>query len=357
MDPKKTPTPFFDSSNDEINLFELLSTLWEKRITIFGFIIISMLSGIFYAITTSEKWTASAIITQPEKDDLSVVMNTIDKLSIYGVNNLPSPIEIYNNFILEFNKYDNKINFLKNNTLGNELLNNANKNYTNNQWVNSIEARSLDKNSVTSGITISVSSKNSDDALNLLNEYTSYIISIEKNKIINNIEYERNSFLSKEETQYQIMLKDAILNKASELNDLNYAFKIAKAAEIFRPLKNFESSGRFSIRLGTQGLAEKISTLNQMQIFEYQPELTRLKESMAKVKAIKITQLEFKPFSYLQSPLPPTIIDEPRLAPITILSAVVGGLLGVSIALFQHLLKQRRYKVHNKQRFIEKAAQ
>ncbi|MFM5520449.1 LPS O-antigen chain length determinant protein WzzB [Aeromonas jandaei] len=357
MDLKKTPTPFFDSSNDEIDLFELMSTLWEKRITILGFIIISMLCGIFYAITATEKWTASAIITQPQKDDLSVVMNTIDKLSMHGVNNLPSPIEIYDNFISEFNKYDNKINFLTNNPLGSELLNNAHKNHTNNKWVNSIEARPLDNNAVTSGITISVSSKNSDDALNLLNEYTSYIISIEKNRIIKNLEYEKTSFLSKGDTQYQIMLKDAILNKASELNDLNYAFKIAKAAEIVRPLTNFESSGRFSIRLGTQGLAEKISTINQMKISEYQPELTKLKERMAKIREIKITQFEFKPFSYLQSPLPPTTRDEPKLAQITILSTVIGGLLGVSIALFQHLLKQRRYKVHHRQRFIDKAAQ
>lgn len=344
MEPKNTPTPFLASSSDEIDLFELMSTLWKKRIIIFSFIIVSMLCGVFFAITTTEKWTASAIITQPEKGDVSNIINTIEKLSTYGVSNLPTTTDIYNNFVSEFNRYDNKVNFLENNSLGSDLIQNSYKNHTKNKWVNSIEAKPLDRNALVPSITISASAKDSDKALNLLNEYIAYIISIEKKNILNNIKNERDSFLIKKETEYDIMLKAAISNKKSELNDLDYAFKIAKAAEIVHPLTNFESSGRFSIRLGTKGLAEKISALNQMQISEYQPELTILKEAIANVNNIKIPQVEFKPFSYLQSPLPPITKDEPKQAIIVILSTIFGGILGVFVALFQHLCEQRRYK-------------
>ncbi len=63
-------------SNDpeQIDLIDLVMQLWRGKMTIFVCVIVAILLAVGYILVAKEKWTSTAIITQPDAGRLPLII-------------------------------------------------------------------------------------------------------------------------------------------------------------------------------------------------------------------------------------------------------------------------------------------
>lgn len=69
---------------EQIDLIELLLQLWRGKMTIIVAVIIAILLAVGYLMIAKEKWTSTAIITQPDAAQVATYTNALNVL--YGGN-------------------------------------------------------------------------------------------------------------------------------------------------------------------------------------------------------------------------------------------------------------------------------
>lgn len=84
---------------EQIDLIELLLQLWRGKMTIIVAVIIAILLAVGYLMIAKEKWTSTAIITQPDAAQVATYTNALNVL--YG-GNAPKISEVQANFISRF---------------------------------------------------------------------------------------------------------------------------------------------------------------------------------------------------------------------------------------------------------------
>ncbi|MBK0284321.1 Wzz/FepE/Etk N-terminal domain-containing protein, partial [Salmonella enterica] len=67
---------------EQIDLIELLLQLWRGKMTIIVAVIIAILLAVGYLMIAKEKWTSTAIITQPDAAQVATYTNALNVL--YG---------------------------------------------------------------------------------------------------------------------------------------------------------------------------------------------------------------------------------------------------------------------------------
>ncbi len=67
--------------DDEIDLRELLTTLWGKKILIFAITAIFSIAGVVYALLAPQLWSAKAIVVAPFLEQLEQLQLRLDNLS------------------------------------------------------------------------------------------------------------------------------------------------------------------------------------------------------------------------------------------------------------------------------------
>lgn len=60
---------------EQIDLIELLLQLWRGKMTIIVAVIIAILLAVGYLMIAKEKWTSTAIITQPDAAQVATYTN------------------------------------------------------------------------------------------------------------------------------------------------------------------------------------------------------------------------------------------------------------------------------------------
>lgn len=122
--------------NDEINLLQLLQTLWNKKYTILFITFISFLFGIYFAKGLPSRFQVTTPIEYGNESlfikylIISDVLNRNETKTF--VKNKPGPFSlgpenIFNKFISEFNDYNEMIITLRKSKFVNELIKDKNK--------------------------------------------------------------------------------------------------------------------------------------------------------------------------------------------------------------------------------------
>ena len=74
-----------NSSSDEIDLVELVKTLWQDKVTIALCTIVFTVCAIVYALTAQQWWTSKAVITEGQYQNTADIRSQITNL--YAVTN------------------------------------------------------------------------------------------------------------------------------------------------------------------------------------------------------------------------------------------------------------------------------
>ncbi|HEH9408237.1 TPA: hypothetical protein SIA33_001204 [Aeromonas salmonicida] len=333
------------TGSDEIDLRELILVLWRQKVLVLLVAGVFALAGITYALLAPQVWSAGAVIQAPENKDLLPMLRVANQAKLLGVTGFPNEKDLYDEFIREFNAYENRRNFLK----GSEFfksqadvvqLDERGQRLWVREWAKLISAEAVDKKGERPGITLVSSADTPSQALTMLESYIQFIIAKQQQRLISELTEQQSMQLDTLMTNLRLTKEDAERSLKNEIENIVLTISVATAAGVERPLENYNNGERFSITLGTKGLEAKLKVLKAIDLSVYQPKLADLQAQIDRLKQVKLDGITFRPFSYLDAPEEPLSRDKPKRAMIVVLATLLGGMLGVGIVLVRHAFRR-----------------
>ncbi len=360
--------------DDEIDLREVLTSLWKNKTIILISTAIFSIFGIIYALLAPQIWSAKAIVVAPLPTQLEQLHLRLEKLralldistnnlnptnnlnttnSLRTTNKLKSADEefIVNNqdeflanfsekqlfadFIQAFNSFDNKNEFLRANGHV-RLEDKKDANSLQRSIEKMAENISAKQKKVEESATLSFSADNGKEARKLLNEYLDFIVNKEvnaKNKVLNGeIASKINTF----DLVYQVRKEEALKRLQEDIARTEYALRISQAAGIEDPITNLNNSSIFAIDFGAKALQEKLKILKEIKSPElFDPGLSDIRLHLDSLRALPQEKVDLVPYHFLQSPSEPLYRDKPKRTLVVVLATMAGLMLGIVVALFR----------------------
>ena len=350
--------------NDEIDLIELISILWKKKLwIILSSFIFTAIAGV-YAFTAKEQWTSSAEVIAPRTMDLGDYFSVRKEYSrILGsefdagatASNLFSQFNLLSESLDERRKFFVQSDFYKKKVEGKSETEKAQilselitKHIT-------IKKPDSKKEPDLIGNKISFYAETPADAQNVLSQFIStinqsaYQIELDNfllyfNELVTDLNYEKIKFE-----------RDLSIHKSVQLENLENALKIAKEAGITEYTKSFGltnnqsaiqqaltvseakiplsdsklSDGTYLFMLGEKYLKAQLDVLKNSGIV-YPPRYYQVSSLLSELEPllIKAKQAKANAFSYQASPDYPVKRDWPKRT----LLLIVGFILGFFIS-------------------------
>ncbi|MBV7438475.1 LPS O-antigen chain length determinant protein WzzB [Aeromonas sp. sif2416] len=341
----KLPQGWQASTGDEIDLRELVLVLWRQKILILLVAGVFALIGVVYALTAPQQWSATAVIAEPKPEDLMPMQKVAMQAAALGFAGFPEGKSLYQEFIQEFNAYENRRTYLKVSPLFAEQaeklgLDDKAQRLWLRTWGKLVTAQPVDKKGEAPGVALTFAAPTAESSLAMLEGYVDYIVKLQQQQLVHRLGEQRDLQLEDMSTRYVIMQDDTKRALQQEISELALANRVAKAAGVAAPLENYDTQERLSISLGSKGLEEKLSLLKSIDLELYQPKLQSLQVQIARLKGVSLEGISFRPFSYLDTPDEPLSRDKPKRPLIVVLATLLGGMLGVGIVLVRHAFRR-----------------
>ncbi|WP_447830115.1 LPS O-antigen chain length determinant protein WzzB [Aeromonas salmonicida] len=333
------------TGSDEIDLRELVLVLWRQKLLILLVAGVFAIAGIAYALLAPQTWSANAVIQPPQKSDLLPMLRVASPAKLLGITDFPDSKTIYDEFVREFNTYENRRDFLKGSPFFKEQVQGAKLDERGQrlwirEWSKFITANTVDKNRGKPDVTLSTSADSAGQALTMLESYIQFIIAKQQQRLISELTEQQSMQLDTLMTNLRLTKEDAERSLKNEIENIVLTISVATAAGVERPLENYNNGERFSITLGTKGLEAKLKVLKAIDLSLYQPKLADLQAQIDRLKQVKLDDISFRPFSYLDAPEEPLSRDKPKRAMIVVLATLLGGMLGIGIVLVRHAFRR-----------------
>lgn len=366
-----------NSVNDEIDLIELLKTLWDKKIWILiSTFIFTVIAGV-YAFTAKEQWTSTAEVIEPKVSDLGSYFNIRKEYARilgqdFDINVLKKTS--FDRFNLLSESLDERKAFFEQSSLYKKLS--EGKKEQDKRIILSelmtkdlvVTKPDLKKEPDAQGRKISFATETPIEAQDTLQQFIAFIgqeayrlelddFLIGFNEVISDLNYEKTKFE-----------RDLTIQKRIQLENLNNALKIAQEAGIKDYAKSFNSAndsaiqalamsevklplsdsklsdGSYLFMLGEKYLKAQIDVLNQEAIvyspryYEVTAQLKELEPLLMKVKEAKANT-----FSYQASPDYPVVKDKPKRVIILAIGAILGFFLSCFALIVRNLFRTREH--------------
>ena len=360
--------------NDEIDLIELISILWKKKLWIMlSSFIFTAIAGV-YAFTAKEQWTSSAEVIAPRTLDLGDYFSVRKEYSrILGsefdagatASNLFSQFNLLSESLDERRKFFVQSDFYKKKVEGKSETEKAqilseliSKHIT-------IKKPDSKKEPDLIGNKISFYAETPADAQNVLSQFIStinqsaYQIELDNfllyfNELVTDLNYEKTKFE-----------RDLSIHKSVQLENLENALRIAKEAGITEyakslgitngqsamqqaltvseakiPLSDSKlSDSTYLFMLGEKYLKAQIDVLKDSSVI-YPPRYYQVSSLLSELEPllIKAKQAKANAFSYQASPDYPVKRDWPKRALLLIVGFILGFLISSIVVLTQKVI-------------------
>lgn len=333
------------TGSDEIDLRELVLVLWRQKVLVLLVAGVFALTGIAYGLLAPQVWSANAVIQTPQKNDLLPMLRVASQAKLLGITDFPDSKVLYDEFVREFNTYDNRRTFLKDSPFFKEQVKAAKLDEKGQrlwirEWSKYISADTVDKKGEKPDIDLMFSADSSDQALAMLEGYIQFIIAKQQQRLISELKGQQSIQLDALMMNMTLIKEDAEQALKRDIENTVLTIAVANAAGVERPLENYSSGERFPITMGTRGLEEKLKVLKAMDLTFYQPKLQDLQVQIGRLKQVKLDGISFRPFSYVDAPEKPLSRDKPKRPLIVVLATLLGGMLGVGIVLVRHAFRR-----------------
>ena len=336
------------SSGDAIDLRELILVLWRQKILILLVAGVFAAAGIAYALLAPQVWVSQAEIKSPTLKEVELLELNINQLintkvpaAAFTAFNKKA---LYDDFVNNFNSFDNKRQFLIEQGYLDAKAAQANvtdpkgKRLLLRAMAEGISAKAPDK--LREDVTISFAADTAVEAKARLEQYIAFVQQQEsavKGKELITIWQNRIKTL---QTQYESVRADALKRLQDDILRTEYSLRISQAAGIDAPVENLSVRDSFAIEWGARALAEKLKVLKEINNPDIlNPALSDLRLQLDSLQAIKLEEPSFQSFVYLASPSEPLSRDKPKRPLVVVLATLLGGMLGVCIVLVRHALR------------------
>lgn len=352
-------------ANDEIDLKELFSALWQGKWLIIMTTLLFSVAAIGYALTSQEWWSAKATVSQPQLQGIASYQQAVKRyqplFDVYqedgsiivseALDLLIDPEVIFKRFIQEFNANGTKRRFMQTNptflTLQEQMMEQNNdpevmqKLYE--EWFERIQASAVDKKA-NDIFTLSFQSVDKASSLTLLNDYIQFVNQTLNQQLNANLISILTAKYGELAQQEKNLLQQAQLRLHVELERTQYALNIAEAADIKQPIQNLGEQELFAINIGSRALKAKVDALKSIKdLSVFEPRLAILQSKLSQFDLETLsaeTKWSVNGFYYLDQPEQPLTRDKPKRALIAVLGALLGWMLGVAIGLVRYVFRR-----------------
>jgi len=362
--------PSFYSANtkqdDEIDLFELFSILYQSKLLIAIFVAALSAAAFCWSLFLPQKWASKAMIVQPTAQETFKLNEFLSQLRVMDVETNIDAEQVYAKFLDAYRSQLLQENFLKSSDYFQQLVKSTEsqslereqqllRDMINNIIVGNVifsKNANNNANDIKQQIEASVefSAATAQDAQNLLSGYLRYVGS--------NVRQEIRAELNEKIAQQIVYAKGKYAIKLTALKNANRvavqrlknSLTIAQSVGVKKPVStthNFiQDDLDYPIALGSEALAKKLAIIEQdNDQLPLDPELLNSQQYIQQLQALDTKNIWFQPVKYIQKPTLPLAKQAPKQMYIVVLAGLAGLILGCIYVLLRHMINSRKQQV------------
>lgn len=338
-------------SEDEFDLFGLLERLWQQKLAITLVCGLVVAAGALYAFTAPPVYKSTAVMLPPTPKDIA----ELQQLAVLGKDPIErySPAAVYNSFLINLDSNRAKRLFLQQEDVSAYFTNIDLTPQA--AWTVLNEAIHIKRPKNTSPTSVEVSFQLADPALaaQWTNRYIAQAIELTRHQLASDLNAEINT--RRHDIQIQIDNKHALYDSELniELSKLREALAIAQDIGLENPMLTdtvYDQQGKMMVdeirrlyRLGSQALQAEINALKGRQNHEaFIPGLIELKHQQGLLDALRVKSDDIDPATIDLAAEAPDHAIKPQKLLILALSLILGGMLGLMLALTRSAIHNHR---------------
>ena len=356
--------PVLDSTfvkHDEIDLFELLSVIYKAKKFIILVTLAFIIAGIGVGAVLPQKWTSSAVIIAPAASEFIGLDDLLDQLKIAGIDTGVDSTYLLATYMRYFDSRILRDNYLQHSSYFKMLMaKNPDDESRKRQLLDSITSNNIttSSNADDKGLSskaynyfrLNFSAAKPEEARNLLQGYMDYVEKSVQGYVTFKIKRAVTLKLQNEQQLYDVEIKKIQNDRDVRINKIKYALSIAQAAGVKKPVYSNGATilddPDYSISLGADALAEKLKVEESIKDpLDISTDLRNRKMNIDLLRNVKLNDVEFRPFKYLQMPEVPSKKDEPKKLIILVISGMLGMMGAIAMVLLHHMSINRREKL------------
>lgn len=310
---------------EQIDLIDLLVQLWRGKVTIVTAIVIAIVLAVGYLAVAKEKWTSTAIITQPDVGQIATYNNALNVL--YGAS-APKATELQANVIGRFSTSFSALA---------EMLDNQEK----------PERLSIEQSVKGQPLPLAVSyvGGSPEDAQRQLAEY----IQQTDEKVAKELERDLVDNIKLQTTTLQDSLKtqEVVAQEQKELRikQIQEAVRYAEQAGVNKPqIQQTQDVTQDSMfLLGSDALNSMIEHESTRPLI-LSDNYFQTKQKLLDIESLKLEGAELHAYRYVMKPTLPIRRDSPKKAITLVLAVLLGGMIGAGVVLGRNALRGYKAK-------------
>lgn len=308
---------------EQIDLIDLVIQIWRGKVTVTICIIVAVALAVGYLTVAKEKWTSTAIVTQPDVGQIGSYNNA---MSILYLNAAPTVPSVQSDFIGRFSSAFSALSETLDNQEEPEKL----------TIEPSVKGQQLPLKVSYTGSTAEEAQKSLANYIQQIDEHVSKEINTD---LALNIKSRASDLQNSLETQEKVAQEQ----KALRIAQINQALSVAKQANIKLPQvqQADQVSQDTMFMLGSEALSSMVNNeATRPLTFSDDYYLTR--QNLLAVNSLKIDPDSIHAYRYVMKPTLPVYRDSPKKSITLILAVLLGGMIGAGVVLGRNAL--RNYK-------------
>lgn len=314
-------------SNDpeQIDLIDLVLQLWRGKWVIGAFIAVFIMLAIAYILLAKEKWTSTAIISQPDAAQIATYSNALNIL--YG-GAAPSMLDIQTRAIGRFNSSFSALSQALNNQEVPEKL----------TIEATVKGQSLPLSVSYVGESAEAAQKQLAQYIQIVDEQTAKELSLDlKDNIKQQITTLNDSLQNQEKVSQE--------QKDLRMKQIVEALKFAEAAKISTPQiqQTQDVTQETMFLLGSEALNSMIQH-EATRPLVFSGAYYQTKQNLLDIQNLNVNPDTIHVYRYVMKPDLPIRRDSPKKGITLILATLLGGIIGSGVVLGRNALRnyQRR---------------
>ncbi|MDC9613555.1 LPS O-antigen length regulator Wzz(fepE) [Xenorhabdus khoisanae] len=345
---------YHPAQEDEIDLFELFSVLFQSKYLIIAVSFVFAVVGFGVASSLPQKWTSTAAVVKPGLEEFQPLKNALTGLHVLNLEPKVTEESLYQRFIENYNsrvlreEYLINTDYFKTLLVRSDDISEQEKRKLIEKIVNkNISASSPKKDDEDNESTLSFSADNSKDSYNLLTGYIRFVSSVVRDQIKDELTDMVHQKLEYSQKLYAIDLERIANMRSVNIERLKYAISIADSAGVKKPVSNggamIKDDPDYSIALGSDALQRKLQITEEItDPTKIDADLLNRQLYIKNLEKINVNTVDFEPFKFMQEPYEPTSKDSPKRLLILIGAGFIGFILSVMFVLLRHMVRSRQ---------------
>ncbi|MBG0633406.1 LPS O-antigen chain length determinant protein WzzB [Enterobacter ludwigii] len=314
-------------SNDleQLDFIDLVMQLWRGKLIIGAFVAVFIILAGIYISVVEEKWTSSAIISQPDAAQIATYSNALNIL--YG-GAAPSMLDIQTRVIGRFNSSFSALSqALENQEIPEKLT-----------IEQAVKGQSLPLSVSYTGESAEAAQKQLAQYIQQVDEQTAKELALD---LKDNIKQQITTLNDSLENQEKVSQEQ----KDLRIKQITEALKNAEAAKITSPQiqQTQDVTQETMFLLGSEALKSMIENEASRPLV-FSGAYYQTKQNLLDIEKLNVNPDTIHVYRYVMKPDLPVYRDSPKKAITLILAVLLGGIIGSGVVLGRNALRNYKLK-------------